>query len=106
MENIEQRSGDERHEAPLDLANTTFKIGPDTKFEIKSMETNKDGSVDIALDMDDKTKEDLCTTFGWDKVTEDRLQTLVISALDWYIKDKDGGDKASTVNEEQESAAE
>jgi len=128
MENMEQRSGDERREssvdvgmtetrgderreAMLDLENTTFKVGRDTSFQVKGVDTNEDGSVDIALDMDDATKEKLCTTFGWDKVTEDRLQTLVINALDWYTTDglvtkMDGGDVASTVHEKQKSAAE
>ena len=121
MINEEQRSVDDRRDdarndeerraavtsnrvTTLDLENTTFNVGPDAKFEIKSMDTNQDGSVDIALDMDDTTKKNLCQKFGWDKVTEDKLQTLVISALDWFVKD--GGDMASTVHDEQESAAE
>ena len=53
--------------------------------------------------MDDETKKQLCTTFGWDRVTEDRLQALVLEALDWHVKNKletDGGDTASTGEEE------
>ena len=122
MKNIEHRSGDERREvlvddtrgddqrvtkAVLDLENTTFKVGHNTSFEVKGIDTHEDGSVDIALDMDDETKARLCTTFGWDKVTEDKLQTLVINALDWFIGEtKNGGDMASTVLEKQKSAAE
>lgn len=121
MENIEQRSGDDRRddtrseeerraavtsnrEASLDLETATFKA-TGKSFEIRSIETNDDGSVDLALELDDSTKKTLCKTFGWDRVTEERLQSLVLDALDWHIKNN-GGVKASTDNKEQESAAE
>ena len=121
MENTEQRSGDDRREdarsdeerraavtsnreASLDLETATFKA-TGKSFEIRSIETNDDGSVDLALELDDSTKKTLCDTFGWDRITEERLQALVLDALDWHLKNH-GGDMDSTVNKEQESAAE
>ena len=99
---IVERDTAERREASLDLETATFKA-TGKSFEVHSIEQHEDGSVDIALEMDDDTKQTLCKTFGWDKVTEDRLQALVLEALDWHVKNKvetDGGDTASTGEEE------
>ena len=99
---LTDRDTAERREASLDLETGTFKA-TGKSFEVHSVETHADGSVDIALEMDDETKQQLCNTFGWDKVTEERLQSLVLEALDWHVKNKletDGGDTASTAEEE------
>mgnify|MGYP001226931686 CR=1 FL=1 len=100
----DERTTSERRQIGVDLETATFKA-TGKSFEIRSIDTNEDGSVDLALELDDDTKKLLCKTFGWAKVTEEHLQTLVIDALNWHLK-KSGGDKASTVNEEQQSAAE
>lgn len=99
---IVERDTSERRESSFDLETATFKA-TGKSFEVHSVEQHEDGSVDIALEMDDETKQQLCKTFGWDRVTEDRLQSLVLEALDWHVKNKletDGGDKASTGEEE------